>query len=407
MLRKFLVFALCSILLLGINGGCGDDDILISLTGILRILAGIAGQSSDQSPALSMIETSEQAAVEEIAREFRDYRDDEIKVVRIITSDDPVKDFIEVVLPEIAEDYRVDFLILQSKELDPLITAGWIQPYPGKIDRSDFMSVAIRAMTRDGKLYGIPIFMDKEGQVKGIVVSSETEGEPLNWTLDFSYTISTAENCEQIAVAAGGKSVHLPEEEEMGQLAGVLHGGDQENQILSEIVKSFEGMGKVQKVSFAYSPEPLTYIDDGYDFMDTMEDALEDYGSLDFLIISDEDIEDLMDEGVLKEWIQPYPEGFVVEAEFLPVAIRAMKHDDQIYGLPIFVKDGLVIGVALGSTTDEKYLAVTLEFIDFLTLRENAAKFAEALGGTPARERVEIVEVNFGDSGDDLEDLNE
>jgi len=349
-----------------------------------------------------MVDPLEEKAVRDIAEEFEDAYKGEVEEVRIITSDDPVDDFIGVTLPGIKEG--VDFLIVQAKGLDPLISAGWIQPYPGEVDKSNFMSVAIRAMTRDGKLYGIPIFMDKTGQVKGIVVSSKVGKDQFDHTLKFSTTISTAENCERIADAASGTSVRPPDGPM--ELAGVLHGGDQENEILSEIARSFEGMGKVKEVNFAYSSEPLTDIEDRYDFMDTMEDALKKYGSLDFLVISDEDIKDLRDKDVLEEWIQPYPKGFAVEAEFMPDAISAMKHDGQIYGLPILVKDGLVMGVALGSNTDEKYLAVTLEFIDFLTTRENAARFVEALGGTSARARAEIAEVNFDAEGDDWDNLN-
>ena len=208
MLRRFLAFIFCFILLLCIGGDC-DNGILISLIGILW---GASGEM-EQSPAraLSMVDPSEEIVVKAIANEFRD-REDDVKEVIIRTSDAPVDEFIGVTLPKIErEESHVDFLIIQAKEIDPLINAGKIQPYPNKVDETDFMSAAIRAMTRDDELYGIPIFMDKDGQLRGVVVSSELGrdqsevGDKL--TLDFSDFLTLRENAAKFVEALDGTSV--------------------------------------------------------------------------------------------------------------------------------------------------------------------------------------------------------
>lgn len=355
MCRVFLLIFCARVLM----GACCDCDDMVN--GI-AIFAGL-GSPEDATLRRIAEDYAEQEGIKEPLMEF---------------FDGSIDDFMEFLDGILDEHEHLDGLFIYNDHIDTLVDEGWLKPYPEYIDESVFEPEAIEAVKRDGTLYGIPLFMkDVEGvkRVKCVAVSTYIEHELFETTLDINEFISSPENIEEIVAAVPGGISVITEIEREPQLFGAsrgLLGGSTEDDAILDLARSFAETKGIEEASMTFFNGPVNLF---------IEDVEEE--TLDFLIVFDEDIDLLIED----EWIQPYPEE-IDEGAFRDEAIEAMKRDDVLYAIPLFIaKAGEVKGIAVSSSVRNELIDVTLELGSFLSELENSEAIAEAAGGIPARIR--------------------
>lgn len=351
--RAFLLI-FCARMLIGACCECDD---------MVNGIAIFAGLGSPEDATLQKIaeDYAEQEGIKEPLMEFFD------------GSIDDFMDFLDGILDE---HEHLDGLFVYNDHIDTLVDEGWLKPYPEHIDESTFKSEAIEAVKRDGTLYGIPLFMkDVEGvrRVKCVAVSTYIEDELFDTVLNMNEFIFSPENREEIVAAVPGgisASTEIRKPQLFGASRGLL-GGSPEDDAILDLAISFAETKGIEEASMTFFDGPV----------DLFIDDIIQEEALDFLIVFDEDIDLLIED----DRIQPYPEA-IDEGSFRDEAIEAMKRDDVLYAIPLFIaKAGEVKGIAVSSSVRNQLIDVTLELCSFLSELENSEAIAEAAGGTPAR----------------------
>lgn len=180
MIYRLIALYICIVSLVFIAPNCGDNNDNDSGNDIST--GGDSGSPDDEMIRLLADEFAEMEGVERPRIEF---------------FDGPVDEFIKVLQNTEDTYHHVDFILVYDNDLDTLIREGWIQPYPEFVDANIFKPEAVKAVTRNGTVYGIPLFI-REGKVKCVTVSTKIQGKLTNLTLNLNKYFSAPENVKRL-----------------------------------------------------------------------------------------------------------------------------------------------------------------------------------------------------------------
>ena len=189
-LRKIIFVNLFLLILtLFIQNSCSDDNITPS-----PITNGSLTGGWNTSPEDSIV----QIIVDEFQEQFQ------VKAPHINFYDGDISGFLNVLENTYNTYKHLDYCAFYADDLDTLIAGEWLQAYPLSINESDYIDMAIRSMRNKSEYYGVPIYVTKEGRVKGIGVGFHLEDSLRSILLNFVGYVSNSKNSVRIAEAVGG-----------------------------------------------------------------------------------------------------------------------------------------------------------------------------------------------------------
>jgi len=385
---KLVMLVLCVGLLTGMEDSCEDNQKPVTPEPIARpkrfaptLLYRGALENQVLRPGQPGFQKAQTLAEEfqEVLKLAENFRATQQKDINVIFSNQPIDGFIREVNRTAQELGHVDVLGIFSEDIDRLIQTGLIQPYPiDSIDEDLFSEEALKKMTRNGILYGLPLFFSNK-RVKGIALSSRADAGLLDTTLAFNEFLAQPENRDSLAQAADGIPVPTGDGPDDGPDAPALTGvsnGSPEDEVVRDKVEAFKELRGLRDINIEFVPGQIDA------FINNLQDTLKKHKHVDFLIFFAEDIQRL------EEWLQPFPDQkkIINDKTFDRKAIDSMMHNGQLYGVPLFfAEDGRVKGIGVSTHVENTLLNLTLEFIDFLATPETQKLIADAANGVSAR----------------------